>query len=197
MVVSGVNRVPPRTSWTDRTRCHHVTGGDTSVVSMVLVTITQQNIMSEIAKITTIINAIALPIEEKDGVFVASVEFTTANGKFAITVDQIDDIYRGLVKSWPIIKPLKDELNVRRREANIAKARADREAREAELVAKRAKAKADREALLASREAEKAEKDRQAREKLEKIEKAKEKAKTPKPGKVIAKDPKPGKRKKA
>ena len=151
--------------------------------------------MSDINKITTIINANALPIEEKDGVFVAKVEFVTAHGDFSITVDQIDDIYRGLVKSWPIIKPLKDELNARRREFNLAKAKADREAREASLASERAQRKADREASLARREAEKAEKQRKDLERQEKLEKAKEKAKTPKAGKVIEKDAKPAAKK--
>jgi len=152
--------------------------------------------MSDISKITTIISAAALPIEEKEGVFVASVEFTTANGKFSITVDQIDDIYRGLVKSWPIIKPLKDELNIRRREHHMAKTKADKLARESALQTERAQRKADREALLARREAEKAESERKRLEAIEKQEKAKAKLKVPKAGKVIEKEPKPVKKKK-
>ena len=150
--------------------------------------------MSTINQITTIISASALPIEENDGQFVASVEFTTANGKFSITVDQIDDIYRGLVKSWPIIKPLKDELNTRRREYHLAKTKADKFARESALHAERAQRKADREATLALREAEKVESERKRLEAIEKAEKAKQQRKVPKAGKVIEKEVKPAKK---
>ena len=143
--------------------------------------------MSEINKITTIISAKALPIVESNGMFEAMVEFSTANGPFIINIDQIDDIYRGLVKCWPIIKPLKDDLNIRRRESSLAKAKADRAAREAQLAEERAKRKADREASLARREAEKVAKEKKEAEAALKAEKAKEKRKTPQPGKEILK----------
>lgn len=154
------------------------------------------NNMSEINKITTIISAKALPIEERDGVFEAKVEFSTANGPFVINIDQIDDIYRGLVKCWPIIKPLKDDLNIRRRESVLAKAKADRAAREAQLADERSKRKADREASLARREAEKVAKEKKEAEAALKAEKAKEKRKTPQPGKEILKSKSKSKAKK-
>ena len=145
-------------------------------------------------QITTIISASALPIDENDDQFIASVEFTTANGKFSITVDQIDDIYRGLVKSWPIIKPLKDELNFRRRTYHLAKTKSDKLARESALEAEREERKCKREALLALREAEKVEAENKRIEAIEKAEKAKAQRKVPKAGKVIEKEVKPSKK---
>lgn len=68
-----------------------------------------------------------------------------------ITLGQFDAIYKGMVKCWPAIKPLKDEIAIAQRTETKAEATAAREAaklaKTAESEAAKALAKAERERL--------------------------------------------------
>lgn len=63
---------------------------------------------------------------------------TDRNGPLVMTLEQFDDTYKGFVRCWPIVKPLKDQLATAMRQA----AADDREARKAKEQAERDAAKA-------------------------------------------------------
>jgi len=107
----------------------------------------------------------------KDAVGILTLK--TEQGDINLTLTQFDSIYRGMVKCWPVIKPVKDKLIEQVREGTKAASKA---AREAALTAKREakeKAKADR--LKAVADAKAARDEAKEKAKAEKVA-AKEKA---------------------
>jgi flagellar biosynthesis GTPase FlhF len=128
-----------------------------------------------------------------DGSIVASITLSSASfgAEEVITIDEFDTMYRGFVRCWPAVKPLKsrwitacrDKMLADRAEEKRMKAEqeaadketaraakeADRAAKEAEKeaarVAKAAEKEAAREAKAAEKEAKAAEKEAKAAEK--------------------------------
>lgn len=88
---------------------------------------------------------------------------TEHNGPLVMTLAQFDDIYRGLVRCWPQVKPLKNDL-----------AAAVRDAAAADRQATKDKVKADKDAAAAKKKAEREAKEKAAKEAKEKA--AQEKA---------------------
>lgn len=95
----------------------------------------------------------------------ATLIIPSEDGNVEITLAEFDDMYRGFVRLWPVIKPAKTELVGLVREHEATTKREAKEKAEAEKKANRAKEKAERDA--------KREADKQAKEEA-KAQKAKE-----------------------
>jgi regulator of protease activity HflC (stomatin/prohibitin superfamily) len=130
----------------------------------------------------TSIQSAAGKIIKDNGKSVVVLTLTTATKPIELSLEEFDNIYRGFVKCWPAIKPLKDQVidanrsetklakeaeKLKEKEAKDAKRKQDREAREAKVKAeKEAKAKKAAEAKAAKETKEKA--DREAKLKADK-----------------------------
>ena len=117
-----------------------------------------------IKQLTSIISASG-KVQKQDGKSVGILTLTTEHGDVSMTLADFDNIYRGMVKCWPTIKPLKEEVIV----ANRAEVAAEREelkvTAKAEKEKAKAKAKADREAKAAAAKAKGSAKEQAARQK--------------------------------
>ncbi len=114
-------------------------------------------------------------VTEKDGKAKGNLAISTKSGQtFNLDLDVFDNMYRSMVNLWPVIRPLKEQLTVKRvSEGAAAKAEAKEKAKAAK-VEERAKLKAEKKA---SREAAKAQEKAARDEAKAKIQKLKDDAK--------------------
>lgn len=109
--------------------------------------------------------------ETKDGP-VGMVTLGSDDGDMDISLAEFDDMYRGFVRLWPVIKPVKTEMLTQQREHAVEQRQSIKAKQQADRKAEREKEKAERDA---NREAEKAKKlkEREAKAKEREATKAK------------------------
>jgi hypothetical protein len=103
----------------------------------------------------TSIDSATAHIIKKDGLSVGELTLTTKEGPITMSLTEFDNIYRGFVKCWPGIKPVKDKIiEASRVETKVAKD-AEREAEKAKVVQARVEAKAAKDKVKADAKAAK------------------------------------------
>lgn len=140
-------------------------------------------VMAALASLTEATGQI---VEPKDGAPYGQLTLTTETGDtMELSLEQFNLAYNGMVRCWPAIKPLKEEVIAKQRDAAGAEKLAKKAAKEAEKAERQAKVKADREAKLKAKEEakaakEKAKEEAKAKKEAEAKAKAEEKAKADK-----------------
>ena len=93
----------------------------------------------------------------KDGLSVGELTLTTGAGPVLLSLAEFDNIYRGFVKCWPYIKPIKDQIIEASRSETKAAKDAERQAEKDKVAAERKAAKEAKDKAKAAKDKAKAE----------------------------------------
>jgi hypothetical protein len=91
--------------------------------------------------LTSIQSAAGRVAKGKDGLSVGELTLTTGAGPVLLSLAEFDNIYRGFVKCWPYIKPIKDQIIEASRSETKAAKDAERQAEKDKVAAERKAAK--------------------------------------------------------
>ena len=126
-----------------------------------------------LAMLATIVSASGSLTKSKDGSVSADLTLTCDDGEtHVVTLDQYDRAYKGMVKCWPGISPVKLEMIESQRAALKAEKDAKKEAKEKEKAEARQKLADSREAKRKEKEAAKLKREEDAKAKVEAKKKA-------------------------
>lgn len=111
---------------------------------------------SQIVKQLTQISEAKGKVNRDNGDITGILTLKTVDGEdVEMTVDEFDAIYRGMVKCWPVVKPLKEEVRLAKFEALKDQRAAEKEEKEKQK-AKERKEREDAKAKAAKEKAKKA-----------------------------------------
>jgi len=107
--------------------------------------------------LTCIQSAAGRVAKGKDGLSVGELTLTTGAGPVLLSLAEFDNIYRGFVKCWPYIKPIKDQIIEASRSETKAAKDAERQAEKDKVAAERKAAKEAKDKAKAAKDKAKAE----------------------------------------